>query len=179
LEWRQPGRETVRQILRHPIYAGAYRYGHRPTDPRRQTPGHPKSGRGSGLAAEDCLVFLKDRFPAYITWERFEANQAAAGGEPVRPGVGRGRPRTGRLLAGVVRCGRCGKRMYVRYTGPDGRHTCAARCGPTTACRCASRPPPAEIEAWVAGEVLSALRPAALEASLTARRPRSRNNAVN
>jgi DNA invertase Pin-like site-specific DNA recombinase len=67
LQWRAPCRETVRHILRHPIYAGAYRYGHRPTDPRRQTPGRPKSGRGSGLAAEDCLVFLKDRFPAYVT----------------------------------------------------------------------------------------------------------------
>ena len=75
LEWRQPSRETIRQILRHPIYAGAYRHGHRPTDSRRQSAGHPKSGRGSGLAAEDCLVFLKDRFPAYISWDRFEANQ--------------------------------------------------------------------------------------------------------
>ena len=70
LEWRPPSRETIRQVLRHPIYAGAYRYGHRPTDARRQRPGHPKSGRGSGLAAEDCQVFLKDRFPAYISWER-------------------------------------------------------------------------------------------------------------
>jgi DNA invertase Pin-like site-specific DNA recombinase len=68
LDWRPPCRETVRHILRHPIYAGAYRYGFRPTDTRRQTPGHPKSGRGGGLAAEDCLVFLKDRFAAYITW---------------------------------------------------------------------------------------------------------------
>ena len=69
-------RQTIRQILRHPMYAGAYRYGFRPTDPRRQTAGRPRSGRGGGLAAEDCLVFLRDRFPAYITWERFEANQA-------------------------------------------------------------------------------------------------------
>jgi hypothetical protein len=76
LDWRPPCRETVRHILRHPIYAGANRYGFRPTDTRRQLPGHPKSGRGGGLAAEDCLVFLKDRFPAYINWERFESNQA-------------------------------------------------------------------------------------------------------
>ena len=39
LEWRPPYRETVRHILRHPMYAGAYRYGCRPTEPRRQTPG--------------------------------------------------------------------------------------------------------------------------------------------
>jgi hypothetical protein len=28
------------------------------------------------LAAADCLVFLKNHFPAYIREERFEANQA-------------------------------------------------------------------------------------------------------
>src|SRR3954468_24196893 len=76
LEWRAPYRETVRHILRHPMYAGAYQYGVRPTDARRQTPGQPRGGGGSGLAAEECLVFVKERFPAYISWERFESNQA-------------------------------------------------------------------------------------------------------
>jgi len=35
LDWRAPCRETVRHILRHPMYAGAYRYGFRPTETRR------------------------------------------------------------------------------------------------------------------------------------------------
>jgi hypothetical protein len=102
LEWRQPSRETIRQVLRHPIYAGAYRYGHRPIDARRQRPGHPKSGRGSGLAAEVCQVFLKDRFPAYISWERFEANQqrlAANRSRHEAAGAARG---GAALLAGLV-----------------------------------------------------------------------------
>ena len=173
LEWRPPYRETVRHILRHPIYAGAYRYGYRPTDPRRQTPGRPRSGRGSGLAAEDCLVFLRDRFPAYITWERFEANQARLAANRSRA-ESAGAVRDGAaLLAGVVWCGRCGRRMYVRYGGADRRpsYICSTLrsdyglplCQAVTA---------AEVEAWVAEQVLEAFQPAALEASL-ARRPRS------
>lgn len=73
------------------------------------------------------------------------------------------------MLAGVVWCGRRGKRMYVRY-GRRGRrpsYVCSTLrsdyglplCQATTA---------SEVEAWVAEEVLEALRPAVLEASLGA-----------
>ncbi|OWK41037.1 recombinase family protein [Fimbriiglobus ruber] len=168
LQWRPPGRETIRQILRHPIYAGAYRYGHRPTDPRRQTAGHPKSGRNSGLAADECLVFLRDRFPAYISWERFEANQLRLAANRSRAGSP-GAIRNGTaLLAGVVRCGRCGKRMYVRYTR-TGRpsYVCSTLRSDYGLPLCQSTPA-ADIETWVAEQVLSALQPAALDASLTA-----------
>jgi DNA invertase Pin-like site-specific DNA recombinase len=169
LDWRPPCRETVRHILRHPMYAGAYRYGFRRTDARRQAPGHPRSGRGSGLAAEDCLVFLRDRFPAYITWERFESNQARLAANRSRA-ESAGAVRDGAaLLAGVVWCGRCGKRMYVRYgrTGRRPSYVCSTLrsdyglplCQSTTA---------AEVESWVAEQVLGALQPAVLDASLGA-----------
>ena len=39
LDGRPPCRETIRQILRHPLCAGAYRYGHRPVDLRRSAAG--------------------------------------------------------------------------------------------------------------------------------------------
>jgi DNA invertase Pin-like site-specific DNA recombinase len=169
LQWRPPSRETIRQILRHPIYAGAYRYGHRPTDARRQKPGRPKSGRVSGLAAQDCQVFLKDRFPAYISWERFEANQERLAANRTRaetPGAIR---EGAALLAGLLWCGRCGQRMYVRY----GRHcqrpgyVCSALRSDYGLPLCQSFAA-ADIETWVADQVFAALRPAALEASLMA-----------
>ena len=169
LHWRPPCRETVRHILRHPIYAGAYVYGFRPSDPRRRKPGHPKSGRASGLEPEDCLVFLKDRLPAYISWERFEANRARLAANRSRA-ESPGSVREGAaLLAGVVWCGRCGKRMFVRY-GRIGRrptYVCSTLRSDygLPLCQSASA---AEVEAWVAGEVLEALRPAALDASLDA-----------
>ena len=39
LEWRRPNRATLPNLLHHPSYAGAYRFGHRPVDPRRKQPG--------------------------------------------------------------------------------------------------------------------------------------------
>jgi DNA invertase Pin-like site-specific DNA recombinase len=169
MEWRSPCRETIRQILRHPMYAGAYRYGHRPTDSRRQTPGHPKSGRGSGLGAEECLVFLKDRFPAYITWDRFEANQQRLAANQSRA-ESAGAVRDGAaLLAGVVWCGRCGRRMYVRYGRSDQRPTyvCSGQRSDYGLPLCQSVSA-GTIEAWLAEQILAALQPAALAASLMA-----------
>lgn len=169
LEWRPPCRETIRHLLRHPMYAGAYRYGHRPTDSRRQKPGCPRSGRGSGLAAEDCQVFLKDRFPAYIPWERFEANQLRLAANRSRA-ESAGAIRDGSaLLAGVVWCGRCGRRMYVRYSRRKQRPTylCSAQRSDYGLPVCQSVS--AEwIESWLAEQILAALQPAALAASLTA-----------
>ncbi len=39
LVWRRPTRMTLQNLLHHPIYAGAYRWGHRKIDPRKQQPG--------------------------------------------------------------------------------------------------------------------------------------------
>ena len=45
LEWHRPNRATLQNLLHHPIYAGAYRYGHRAIDPRRKQPGRPHTGK--------------------------------------------------------------------------------------------------------------------------------------
>ncbi len=45
LEWRRPNRATLQNLLRHPTYAGAYRFGHLPIDPRRKWPGRPNTGK--------------------------------------------------------------------------------------------------------------------------------------
>ena len=39
LEWRRANRVTLLNMLHHPIYAGAYRWGHREIDPRKKVPG--------------------------------------------------------------------------------------------------------------------------------------------
>ena len=53
LEWRRPNRVTLLNILHHPIYAGAYRWGHREVDPRKKVPGRPTTGR-TFHAYDDC-----------------------------------------------------------------------------------------------------------------------------
>jgi len=60
--------------LHPPIYAGAYRWGHRKIDPRQQQPGRRRTGRTINVP-EAGDVLRPQRFPASISWERFEAIQ--------------------------------------------------------------------------------------------------------
>jgi DNA invertase Pin-like site-specific DNA recombinase len=168
LEWRRPNRVTLQNLLHHPTYAGAYRYGHRPIDPRRKQPGRPTTGKLI-RRPEDCLVLIRDRWPAYISWDRFLANQerlASNQARPDRPGAPRQGPS---LLAGLLRCGRCGRRMIVRYSGSKQRHSYNCTRGSSDyaepICQSLSGP---VLDELVAGRVLAAVGPAALEASLAA-----------
>jgi DNA invertase Pin-like site-specific DNA recombinase len=67
LEWRRVNRPSLYNLFANPIYAGAYVYGARLTDRRRQKPGRPGTGRRAGRV-EGAEVFLPDRMPAYISW---------------------------------------------------------------------------------------------------------------
>lgn len=166
LRWSCPSRSTLSGILHNPAYAGAYVYGRRRVDATRQRPGR----RGSGLvtvAPEEWAVCLKDRYPAYISWEQYEGNvrQIAANSNH---GQGIGAPRQGvSLLAGLVVCGRCGLRMMSRYNQNGGglRYVCDRRHTQyrEPVCQSVSGTP---FDTAVSEVVLEALRPLALELSL-------------
>ena len=64
----RPNRVTLLYLMRHPIYAGAYRWGHREIDPKRKIPGRPATGK-TLRTYRDCRVLIQDRFDAYISWE--------------------------------------------------------------------------------------------------------------
>ena len=102
LTWHRVNRPSLHNLFANPIYAGAYVWGMRPTEKRRQKPGRPGTGRRS-YAAEAAEVFLPDRVPAYISWEQYRRNRAqvqsnmAARSGPVRAGSA--------LLSGLVVCG--------------------------------------------------------------------------
>ena len=168
LLWRRANRMTLQNLLKHPLYAGAYVYGRRQTDPRRQQPGRPETGRVT-MAREDWLAFLPDQCPAYITWEQFEANLARLRENQARV-TSKGAVRVGpALLAGLAVCGRCGCRMLVRYGGHHGGHAyvCQRPASDYGGAHCqevAGRP----LDAFVVEQVLAALAPAALELSLAA-----------
>jgi DNA invertase Pin-like site-specific DNA recombinase len=168
LVWRRPNRMTLQMLLKHPLYAGAYVYGRRQEDPRRRRAGQTRSGRVV-MAREDWLAFVPDQAPAYISWDQYERNQAQLAANRART-ESRGAVRTGRaLLAGLVRCGRCGPRMIVRYesarAGPA--YVCARHASDYGAPHCQQVPAP-PLDAFVSRHVLAALEPAALELSLTA-----------
>jgi len=170
LEWRRPNRVTLLNILHHPIYAGAYRWGHREVDPRKKIPGRPNTGR-TFHTYDDCRVLIRDRFPAYITWDEFEENQRKLR-ENSTFGKALAAPRHGpSVLAGLVVCGRCGHRMLVAYTNASSQRTLRYSCQRDAidygVDRCQSLSG-AVLESFVVERLLQAMSPAALELSLAA-----------
>jgi DNA invertase Pin-like site-specific DNA recombinase len=168
LEWRRPNLETLKNMLHHPLYAGYYRHGHRAIDPRRKVPGRPATGRTIN-EPEDCSVLLEDRCPAYITPGRFWANQERLAANRARTEAA-GAVRQGpSLLAGILRCGRCGRRMMVAYGGPSSRlrYSCGRAMVEYAEPLCQSLAG-GVLDDLVAAQVLAALEPAALELSLAA-----------
>jgi len=162
--WSRPNRPTLSNLLRNPIYAGAYVYGRRPTDAKRKKPGRPSSGKTVAKPSE-WEVCLKDRVPAYITWSQFEKNlrqlesNTLQGTGPVRNGPS--------LLSGLLVCGRCGMRMATSYkNGGYGLNYACSRKMVDYAedlCQSLSGKPLDELATRL---VLQALEPAALEISL-------------
>ena len=121
--WRAADSARVLNILKNPAYAGAYVYGRRRQAPeRRRAPG----GRTptTAIALEEWPICLHEAHPGYINWDEFVANQKRLADnlfryEAKRPGA----PRKGRaLLQGIAVCGLCGRRMFLRYSGPNSDH---------------------------------------------------------
>ena len=175
LDWRRPCRQTLGNLLHHPIYAGAYTWGRRPIDPRRKIPGRPGTGR-IVVPAEQCAVLLKDRCPAYISWDQYQENRRRVADNQARS-KHRGAPREGSaLLKGFLVCGRCGCRMTVQYDRSQRgdrsnlnrpRYACSRRAVEYGEKLCQSVTG-SVVDRFVASQVLAVLEPAALELSLSA-----------
>lgn len=170
LEWRRPSRATLLNLLHHPIYGGAYRWGHREVDPRRKVPGKPASGR-TLHAHDQCRVLIRDRFPAYIPWDEFERNQQKLA-ENSTLGKMLSAPRHGpSVLAGLLVCGRCGHHMLVGYGNTTARQTLRYCCQRDAidygqdVCQSLSG---AVLESFVVERLLQAVSPASLALSLAA-----------
>nr|WP_197094530.1 recombinase family protein [Microvirga massiliensis] len=119
--WREATSARVRSILQNPAYAGAYVYGR-----RRQAPGQARAGSCRPTTIKvpiaEWEVCLPQAHPGYISWEEFMANQQRLADNTNRYDAGHaGVPRKGMaLLQGIAVCGRCSRRMGLRYTGPHG-----------------------------------------------------------
>ena len=165
LHWHPAHRETLRQILRRPAYAGAYTWGRRAVDPTRVVPQHRGTGRRE-CAAQECAVFLRDSHPAYISWDQYQSNVRRLTHHRTHgptPGPAR---TTVALLAGLVVCGRCGSRMQTHYTRSL-RYDCQRRALDYAEPLCQSFGG-GPLEQLVEEQVLQVVTPAALELSLRA-----------
>jgi DNA invertase Pin-like site-specific DNA recombinase len=117
LRWQRltPGR--VSSVLHNPLYAGAYVYGRTELQlaPR---PGQikPTQKRVRRTNPEDWDVLIREAHPGYISWEQYLRNQQCLEDNCSNRQESRGPAREGAaLLQGIVICGKCGRRMTLRY----------------------------------------------------------------
>jgi len=107
------------RILHNPRYAGAFVYGR--THMRKTLEG---AWVIEVVPREEWEVLIRGAHPGYIDWEEYEQNQCRLRDNSQAYGKDRRRspPREGpALLQGLLLCGRCGKRMTVRYHSRHGQ----------------------------------------------------------
>lgn len=170
--WRLPCYNTVLHILGNPVYGGAYAFGR--TESRVRIEGGRKCVvRGHRREREQWQVLIVDHHPGYIDWETYEHNQSViADNTNMRGGMARGALRRGdALLAGLLRCGQCGRKLHVAYSGTKGdisRYHCrgaAINHGEGRGCISFGS---LRVDRSVAEEVLAVLRPVGVQAALRA-----------
>ena len=120
--WRSLGASRLHEVLRNPVYAGAYVYGRRPVR-KVLVDGQIRRVRHGGRDPEQWAVRRLGAHPGYITWEAYVHNQEKLRQNHARfGGAVRGAAREGAaLLGGLVLCGRCGRRMRTSYRGHASR----------------------------------------------------------
>src|SRR6202453_3613377 len=118
-DWTPIRYRNVISVLKNPFYAGAYIYG-KSVNRTQIVDGRARKTYGHYRPLRDCEILLKDHHEGYIDWEEFERNQKhlAANAYGRKDGAKSGRG--GRaLLAGLLACRRCGRRLSVVYPGRD------------------------------------------------------------
>jgi DNA invertase Pin-like site-specific DNA recombinase len=120
--WRLPIYSHILGILKNPAYAGAFVYGRR-TSRTVVVEGRARRTSGHDLPRSQWRVLLRDHHPGYISWDEFEHNQGQLEANAGMRGLMKhGAAKSGpALLAGLLRCGRCGRKLHVGYSGVDGR----------------------------------------------------------
>lgn len=117
LLWILPRITQVSKMLHNPIYTGTYVYGRR-EERVGLVDGKIKKRKVTNLAQESWKSVIHDQHPAYISWDEFLANEKKMRENMPHKfyGENRGAAREGTaLLQGLALCGRCGRRMTVRY----------------------------------------------------------------
>ena len=135
--------------------------------------GRARTSYGHRKPLEEWEVLLKDHHDGYIDWAEFDRNQTQLALNNYAKVGGAKSGRGGRaLLAGMLSCGRCGRRLMVSYSGrPPGQpvYRCdrpnlmlgLPRCFTFGGLR---------VDAAMARELLRAVEPMAIEAAAEAER---------
>ena len=168
ISWGTLTHSRVLSVIHNPAYTGAYVYGRYRDNKTIDADGHFEHHPVRLPNREDWKVFLPEHHLAYISWDDFEENQKLLDSNrtnsercgPAREGAA--------LLPGVLLCGKCGRRMTVRYTGTGGirpLYECIGRWEHGNKATCSSVPADV-LDQAVSEKILSVMKPSELEISL-------------
>jgi DNA invertase Pin-like site-specific DNA recombinase len=177
IAWKLPVYNTILHILTNPIYAGAYAFGRTGSRVSIEA-GRKKVVRGFKKERKDWEVLIPNHHEGYLSWADYERNLGliadnANGKNPMSRGALR---RGEALLAGLLRCGHCGRKLHVAYSGTNGntgRYHCQGGFINHGGDRCISFGG-MRIDREVGTEVIERLQPLGIEAALAAQAARSR-----
>jgi hypothetical protein len=169
--WKLPVYNTLHHMLTNPIYAGAYVFGRTGSKITIEA-GRKRIVRGFRKDRGDWEVLIPDHHEGYISWAEFERNQRLisenANGKSF---MSRGSVRRGEaLLAGLLRCGHCGRKLHVAYSGENGnsgRYHCRGAYLNHGTDWCISFGG-MRIDRAIASEVIERLQPLGVEAAIGA-----------
>lgn len=180
VQWRLPGYNTLLHILTNPVYAGAYAFG-RTESRSRIVQGRKQVVRGNRRLRDDWQVLIVEHHEGYIDWATYEHNlHVIADNTNMRGSMVRGSLRRGEaLLAGLLRCGHCARKLHIGYSGSDGNtaryHCRGAAINHGSLQRCIAFGS-LRVDQVISAQVLSMLRPLGIQAALQAIDVRARED---
>ena len=166
--WGKLEHSHVLRVLHNPRYAGVFVFGR--TRVRKDIDG---GCRVQPLPREEWHTFIPDSHAAYISWDEHERNlkQLRESAQAIGFDRRKSPPREGpALLQGLIICGKCGRRMTLRYharrAGLCPEYVCQ-RKGIENAEPLCQRIPGADIDRVVADMLLELVNPVTLDVALT------------
>src|SRR5712675_988182 len=113
--WRRPSYATIHRMIENPVYGGAYAYGKTASLSAYSADGMCVKTRRK--ARGEWLALMPNTHEGYVSWEKAEAIRTMVSSN-VPTSRHHGAPKHGdALLAGLIRCRRCGRKLTLRYTG--------------------------------------------------------------
>lgn len=172
LSWKRPNYAMLYQIVTNPTYGGAYAYG------RTEYKSHYQDGsmarKSRRKPQDEWIALIPENHEGYLSWDDFRRLQEMIASNNLHQGKGAARSGSA-LLAGLLHCRRCARRLVVAYTGINHdapRYCCHRGNLDNGEAKCISFGG-VPVDRAVTEQVFRVLAPAAIEAAVLAHQQQS------
>ena len=171
--WRRPNYATIHRMIENPIYGGTYAYGKTAVAAGYDGTGVKVKIRRK--ARTDWLALMPNAHEGYVSWDKAEAIRKMVSSN-VPTSRHHGAPKHGdALLAGLLRCRRCGRKLTLRYSGAKHhipRYSCTRGWMDNGEPRCIAFGG-LRVDDAIEGALLTVVGPGAIEAAVAAEKEAS------